>query len=130
MAGAHGLKMQPVITRPQILTSGISGGWVSVPPGGVARAHRHRETDVIVVVTQGEALTLWGEELEHEVRQVEGQFLHIPAPAPHAVVNLSRRRPIHALEFRAHPEFDHDMHLLPHLYHIVMRRAEKIAQAG
>jgi uncharacterized RmlC-like cupin family protein len=123
----HGLRIDPVISRPHVETKGISGGLVWVPPGGAARAHQHRGTDVIVVVTHGAALTLWGDELENEIRQGVGQFLHIPAPVPHAVVNLSLENPVLALEFRADPEFSRDMVLLPHLQSKVQGSANAIA---
>jgi uncharacterized RmlC-like cupin family protein len=126
----HGLIIHPVISCPQVTTRGISGGIVKVPPGGAARAHQHRDTDVIVVVTRGHALTLWGEELEHEVPQGPGQFLHIPAPVPHAVVNLSVEEPIYALEFRSDAEFSRDMHLLPHLQGKVQARSDAVSHAA
>jgi uncharacterized RmlC-like cupin family protein len=122
----HGLRINPVITQPQVSTSGISAGVVEVPPACAARAHQHRDTDVIVVVTGGHALTLWGEELENEIHQDPGQFLHIPAPIPHAVVNLSADTPIYALEFRADADFSRDMHLLPHLQEKVRTRAKAV----
>lgn len=98
-----------------------------MPPAGTARAHQHRDTDVIVVVTEGHALTLWGEELENEIHQSAGEFLHIPAPVPHAVVNASADLPIHALEFRADANFGRDMHLLPHLQERVLARANALS---
>lgn len=126
----HGLRIEPVITSPRVKTRGISGGVVEVPPAGAARAHQHLDTDVIVVVTSGHALTLWGANLENEISQVPGQFLHIPAPVPHAVVNLSVDNPVHALEFRSDAEFSRDMHLLPHLQDRVRSRANDISHAG
>ena len=122
----HGLRISPVVSRPGVCTSGISGGVLEVPPAWAARAHQHRDTDVIVVVTGGHALTLWGEELENETHQGPGQFLHIPAPIPHAVVNLSPDTPIYAMEFRADSDFSRDMHLLPHLQDRVNARVQAI----
>ncbi|HEX6361128.1 hypothetical protein [Actinophytocola sp.] len=96
----------------------ICAGGLDVPPGFVANAHWHPETDVIVLVYEcGEegALTLFGDNLEYEAVQHRGDLLPIQMGWSHTVVNLSLTTPIRAYEFRAKHTVVIDNPLLPHL---------------
>ncbi len=107
---------------------GICAGGLDVPPGFIANAHWHPETDVIVLVydcgDEG-ALTLFGEELEYEAVQHRGDLLPIQKGWAHTVVNLSLTSPIRAYEFRANRTVIVDNPLLPELQPIAVQRGRE-----
>jgi uncharacterized RmlC-like cupin family protein len=107
---------------------GICAGGLDVPPGFIANAHWHPETDVIVMVYAcGEegALTLFGDNLEYEAVQHRGDLLPIPRGWKHTVVNLSLAAPIRAYEFRLNQTVVVDNPLLPHLQPTAVRRGRE-----
>lgn len=116
----QGQHLNPVISRPAVATDGISSTEVWMPPGHAARAHVHHDTDVIVLVRDGRAITIWWDHhgQPHELPHHPGQHLHIPRGVPHAAINPGNR-PIIATEFRSNSHFDADNHLLPDLDHTV-----------
>lgn len=107
---------------------GVCAGGLDVPPGFIANAHWHPETDVIVLVYDcGEegALTLFGDNLEYEAVQHRGDLLPIQKGWSHTVVNLSLTTPIRAYEFRANRTVVIDNPLLPHLQPVAERRGRE-----
>ena len=119
----QGQPLTPIVTAPYAATMGISSADVWMPPGHAAYAHVHLETDVIVMVRDGHAITLWWDERAemHELPQGPGQHLFIPRGVPHAAINLGSR-PVTASEFRSNPVFDADNHRLPELEHEITVR--------
>jgi uncharacterized RmlC-like cupin family protein len=103
----QGHRIRPLVDgRPDgnVPNIAISAGGLDVPPGFIANAHWHPETDVIVLVYDcGEegAMTLFGDNLEYEAVQHTGDVLPIQKGWAHTVVNLSLTAPIRAYEFRA-----------------------------
>jgi aldehyde dehydrogenase (NAD+) len=103
-------------------------GGLDVPPGFIAKAHWHPETDVIVLVFDcGEegALTLSGANLEYEAVQHRGDVLAIQKGWSHTVVNLSLTTPIRAYEFRANRTVVVDNPLRPHLQPVAEERGRE-----
>jgi uncharacterized RmlC-like cupin family protein len=103
-------------------TTLLSAGVVHMRRGHVSRAHRHDDTDVIVLLWKAGkagALTLYGERLDHEIWQQPHQALWIPRGIPHAAVNPSRFTRVVAWEFRSNPVLNEDNHPLPTLQPIV-----------
>jgi uncharacterized RmlC-like cupin family protein len=78
---------------------------VTVPPGGSARPHLHRDHESTIYLLEGEAETVWWdtEGRPHSVPQQPGEFLYIPANVPHQVCNLSQDRPVRAVIARTDP---------------------------
>lgn len=120
---AQGQPLCPMVSRPAVETEGISSAEVWMPPGHAAHAHVHYDTDIIVLVRDGEAVTLWwdGQGVVHELHQRCGQHLHIPRGVPHAALNRGNR-PVLASEFRSASWFQQDNHRLPDLEPIVQAR--------
>lgn len=85
--------------------TGLCMHLVTVPPGGAARAHLHREHESTVFLLEGEAETVWWDEdgRQHSVLQRPGEFLFIPANVPHQVFNRSREHPARAVIARTDP---------------------------
>src|SRR5262249_7187659 len=86
---------------------------VTVPPGGAARPHLHRNHETTVFLLEGDAETVWWDEAggRHSVVQRPGEFLYIPANVPHQVFNLSRERPARAVIARTDPNEQESMEL-------------------
>ena len=122
---AQGQLLFPIVSRPMVHTEGISSAEVWMPPGHAAHAHVHYDTDIIVLVRDGEAVTLWwdGQGVVHELQQRCGQHLHIPRGVPHAALNRGNR-PVLASEFRSASCFQEDNHRLPDLEPIVRARLQ------
>ena len=112
----QGQPLSPVISHPVVTTEGLSSAEVWMPPGHAALAHVHHDTDVIVLVRDGLAVTIWWDHhgRAYELPQRPGQHLHIPRGVPHAAINPGSR-PVIATEFRSSSRFDDDNYLLPTL---------------
>lgn len=123
MLSHQGQPLTPIVSAPYAATAGISSADVWMPPGHAAYAHVHLETDIIVMVRDGHAITLWWDEqgAMHELPQRAGQHLFIPRGVPHAAINIGNR-PVTASEFRSNPVFDADNHRLPELEHEITLR--------
>ena len=121
----QGQPLSPVVSRPAVAAEGISSAEVWMPPGHAAHAHVHHDTDIVVLLRDGAAVTLWWDEQGgvHELHQRAGQHLHIPRGVPHAALNLGSR-PVVATEFRSNPVFDADNHRLPDLEPMVVIRLQ------
>lgn len=106
--GPQGQRLFPTVTQATCGTTRLSGCTVVMPPGRVARAHLHHHTDSIVIVAEGYAATLMGEEFE-PLLHGPGEFLFIPEGVVHAAVNLSPTSRLIAFEVRTDPLFNDDV---------------------
>jgi uncharacterized RmlC-like cupin family protein len=113
----------------QIEQAKISCGVVYMPPGGVANAHMHKDTDIIVYVIEAGpkgAVTLWGDNLENMIVQHAGEQLYMPAGIPHVAINPSNNDHIRACEYRSSGDLMADNILMPELQDIVLSTREKL----
>jgi uncharacterized RmlC-like cupin family protein len=76
---------------------GLAMHLVVIPPGARSEPHFHVGYETGIYVLEGEVLTRWGHELEHEVVSRAGEFLYIPAGIPHEAINLSTTQPARAV---------------------------------
>ena len=83
--------------------SGLSMHLVVIPPGARSEPHRHLGYETGIYVLQGEVLTRWGAQLEHEVVSRPGEFLFIPPGIPHEAINLSASQAARAIVARNDP---------------------------
>src|SRR5262245_30901864 len=97
--GPQGQRLIPTITQEMCGTTGLSACMVYMPPGRIARPHLHTKTDIIVVVIEGYAASLVGEDLE-PIYHGPGEFIFIPEGVPHVAVNLSTTERLIAIEMR------------------------------
>ncbi|SES32767.1 aldehyde dehydrogenase (NAD+) [Lentzea xinjiangensis] len=127
----QGHRIRPLVDgRPGGNTPGMrfSVGGLDVPGAFLAHPHHHPETHVLVLPTECPAegaLTLHGEQLEHDAVQYSGDLLPIPAGREyaHTVQNLSLSEPIgRVYEFRSQPSVLCDNPRLPELLPIAERR--------
>jgi uncharacterized RmlC-like cupin family protein len=82
---------------------GISMNKVVIPPGGAAKAHRHRGYETAIYLIKGRVKTLYGEGLKKSVVNEAGDFLSIPADLPHKPINMSDSESAEAIVARTDP---------------------------
>ena len=102
---------------------GICMHLLTIPPDGRAKAHLHEKHETAIYVLDGEAITLFGDRLQHHVLSKAGDLVYIPAGLPHLPVNLSGK-PVSAVISRTDPNEQESVVLLPELEAIA---EEKIA---
>lgn len=91
-----------------VAARGLAMHLVVVPPGGRSAPHWHVGYETGIYVLEGEVLTRWGTNLEHETISRAGDFLFVPPDVPHQAINLSDTQPARAVVARNHPaEQDH-----------------------
>jgi uncharacterized RmlC-like cupin family protein len=83
---------------------GISMNKVVIPPGGAAKAHKHKGYETVIYLIKGRVKTLYGEGLKKSVVNEAGDFLYIPADLPHKPINLSATEPAEAIVARTDPD--------------------------
>jgi len=81
----------------------LSMNMVVIPAGGSAEPHYHRGYETAIYILKGRVLTKYGERLEREIVNEEGDFLFIPPGLPHQPVNLSASEPALAIVARNDP---------------------------
>ncbi len=87
---------------------------LTMPPGGRAKAHLHENHETAIYVLDGEAVTLYGDRLQHHIRTRKGDLVYIPAGVPHLPVNLSDK-PTSAVIARTDPNEQESVVLRPDL---------------
>ncbi len=83
---------------------GISMNKVIIPPGGAAKAHRHKGYESVIYLIKGRVQTLYGEDLKKSVINEAGDFIYIPADLPHKPINLSTTEAAEAIVARTDPD--------------------------
>ena len=81
---------------------GVSGGLTGsrnvfmtrqrIPPGMRSTPHAHTNCETAIFVLAGPVVMRHGARLEHEHHAESGDFLHVPADAPHQLINPSADR--------------------------------------
>ncbi len=123
LLGPQGQRLIPTITQEKCGSDALSACTVVMPPGRASKVHLHEKNDIIVIVVEGHAATLIGDDME-PVYHGQGEFIYVPAGVTHAAVNLSPKNRLVAFEVRTDPHFNEDVVLLPHLED---KLAEKVA---
>ena len=95
-------------------STGICMHLLTIPPGGRAKAHLHQSHETALYVLSGEAVTLYGEQLENCIHSRAGDLVYIPAGVPHLPINLSDK-PTSAVIARTDPNEQESVVLLPEL---------------
>jgi uncharacterized RmlC-like cupin family protein len=121
--GKQGLTYFEGIAAETVGAKGICMHLLTIPPGGRAKAHLHEGHETAIYVLDGEAITLYGDRLQHHVLSKAGDLVYIPAGLPHLPVNLSGK-PVSAVITRTDPNEQESVVLLPELEAIA---EEKIA---
>lgn len=112
--GEQGLSYFEGIAAETVGSKGICLHVVTIPPGARAKAHLHESHETALYVLSGEAVTYWGERLEHRTVTSAGDMFYIPAGVPHLPANESGA-PVKAVIARTDPKEQESVVLLPEL---------------
>ncbi|MDX6718178.1 MAG: hypothetical protein QOJ63_432 [Solirubrobacteraceae bacterium] len=88
---------------------------ISIPPGGRALSHLHRNHESAIYMLEGEAICWYGEGLRHSFRISPGEMAYIPAGVPHLPMNASQDKPVSCVIARTDANEQESVHLLPEL---------------
>jgi uncharacterized RmlC-like cupin family protein len=112
--GKQGLTYFCGIAAETVGSKGICMHLLTIPPGGRAKAHLHESHETALYVLSGEAVTLYGDRLEHHILTRAGDLVYIPAGVPHLPINLNDE-PTSAVIARTDPNEQESVVLLPEL---------------
>ena len=102
---------------------------LTIPPSGRAKAHLHESHETALYVLDGEAVTLFGDRLQHQILTRAGDLVYIPAGVPHLPINLSDR-PTSAVIARTDPNEQESVVLLPELEVLAEEAIARLRSAG
>jgi uncharacterized RmlC-like cupin family protein len=123
--GKQGLTYFCGIAAETVGSNAICMHLLTVPPGGRAKAHLHENHETAIYVLEGEAITLFGDKLQHLVHTRPGDLVYIPAGVPHLPVNISDR-PVSAVIARTDPNEQESVLLRPDLEHYAEARIAEL----
>lgn len=118
--GKQGLSYFEGVSAQSVGSCGICMHVVTIPPGARAKAHLHESHETALYVTSGEAVTWYGDRLEHMAVTKAGDMFYIPAGVPHLPANVSDA-PCTAVIARTDPNEQESVVLLPELDGLVPR---------
>jgi uncharacterized RmlC-like cupin family protein len=124
--GKQGLTYFRGIAAETVGSHGICMHLLTIPPGGRAKAHLHEKHETAIYQLDGEAVTLYGDRLQHHLVSMAGDLVYIPAGVPHLPVNLSDK-PISAIITRTDPSEQESVVLLPELEGAAEKKIEELA---
>lgn len=123
--GLQGLTYFCGIAAETVGSTAICMHLLTVPPGGRAKAHLHENHETAIYVLEGEAVTLYGDQLEHHIHTRKGDLVYIPAGVPHLPVNISDK-PTSAVIARTDPNEQESVVLRPDLEDIADTRIAEL----
>jgi uncharacterized RmlC-like cupin family protein len=94
---------------------GLCLTYLQIPPGGRSAVHLHAEHESAAYLITGRVEMLHGDGLRERVEMGPGDFVYIPAGAPHLVRNASQTEPATGLLARTDPHEQESVVLLPDL---------------
>ncbi len=100
-------------------SSGLCMHLLEIPPGGRAQPHLHEHHETAIYIISGDAEMWYGEGLREHLTVSAGDFLYIPAGAPHLPANPSETEPCTAVIARTDPNEQESVVLRPELDRLV-----------
>jgi uncharacterized RmlC-like cupin family protein len=113
-SGKQGFDYFEGIARETVGAKAICMHLLTIPPGGRAKAHKHRHHETAIFVLEGQARMWFGERLEEVMEVKAGDLVYIPADMPHLPANPFDR-PARAVIARTDPHEQESVVLLPEL---------------
>jgi len=113
--GKQGFSYAHAISAESVGARGVHMQLLTVPPGGRAKAHKHKTHETAIYVLSGEGGMYYGERLEHHLTVRAGDFLYIPADMPHLPYNPSPSEPVMTVISRTDPNEQESVVMLPYL---------------
>ncbi|ATY17068.1 cupin domain-containing protein (plasmid) [Amycolatopsis sp. AA4] len=103
----------------------LAVGAVEMPGGHSTYAHEHPESEIVVIVVEGIAASLCGEDMTPVLHR-PGSVIWIPPGVAHAAVNLHPRARVLGFEARTDRTFGEDTVLRPDLDALVDERVHRL----
>jgi uncharacterized RmlC-like cupin family protein len=113
--GKQGFSYAPAVSAETVGTSAIHMQLLTIPPGGRAKAHKHKAHETAIYVLRGAGGMYYGERIELHLVARSGEFMYIPANVPHLPYNMSQTEPCVAVVARTDPNEQESVVLLPEL---------------
>jgi uncharacterized RmlC-like cupin family protein len=113
--GKQGFSYATAVSAETVGTSAIHMQLLTIPPGGRAKAHKHKAHETAIYVLRGAGGMYYGERLELHLVARSGEFMYIPADVPHLPYNMSQTEPCVAVVARTDPNEQESVVLLPEL---------------
>ena len=113
--GKQGLRYAVGISAETVGAQGIHMQLLTIPPGGRAKAHKHRTHETAIYALNGDSHVWHGEQLEFHSIVRTGDFFYIPADVPHLPYNPSKSETVTAVIARTDPNEQESVELLPEL---------------
>jgi uncharacterized RmlC-like cupin family protein len=115
VAGKQGFSYAAAISAESAGSQAIHMQLLTVPPGGKAKAHKHKTHETAIYVLSGEGGMYYGERLEKHLTVRAGDFLYVPADMPHLPYNPSQTEPCRTIICRTDPNEQESVIMLPEL---------------
>jgi len=113
--GKQGFSYAPAISAETVGATGVHMQLLTMPPGARAKAHKHENHETAIYAISGRAGMYYGDRLERHMIIGPGDFVYIPANAPHLPYNLSKTEPCVAIVSRTDPNEQESVVLTPEL---------------
>lgn len=113
-SGKQGFDYFEGIARETVGARAICMHLLTIPPGGRAKAHKHRHHETAIFVLEGRARMWFGDRLEEVMEVKAGDLVYIPADMPHLPANPFGE-PARAVIARTDPHEQESVVLLPEL---------------
>lgn len=117
-SGKQGLSYFEGISAQTAGSQAICMHILEMPPGTVAKAHRHDDHETAIYMISGTVRTWYGDRLENCIEVSGGEMFYIPAGVPHVPANVSLTTAV-ALIARTDPNEQESVTLLPELDRLV-----------
>ncbi len=99
--GWNGIRYKAGLSAKNTSAQKLSMNVATVAPGAIAYAHIHDGFELMLYILQGSVRHIYGENLEHTIDNVAGDFIYIEPGVPHEVYNLSDSEPVMAVVARS-----------------------------
>jgi uncharacterized RmlC-like cupin family protein len=116
--GKQGLMYRAGISAESVGAHALCMTLLDLPPGARARAHIHEHHETSIYVISGSGEMLYGAGLSERLTFRSGDFIYIPAGAPHVPINTSDSEHCVAVIARTDPNEQESVVLLPELDNI------------
>jgi uncharacterized RmlC-like cupin family protein len=116
--GKQGFRYFEGIAQETVGSTHICMHFLTIPPGGRAKAHKHEHHETAIYVLEGKARMWFGPKLEEMMEVKAGDMIYIPADMPHLPEN-PYGEVARAVIARTDPHEQESVMLLPELEALV-----------
>jgi uncharacterized RmlC-like cupin family protein len=121
--GKQGLVYRAGVSAESVGARALCMTLLDLPPGARARAHIHEHHETSIYVISGAGEMLYGAGLSERLSFRGGDFIYIPAGAPHVPINTSDLEHCLAVIARTDPNEQESVVLLPELDELASQKS-------